>query len=67
MLGDRLAAALDAVGINQERVERWLGVPCNCAERQEKLNQLHAWAARVIRGKTDQAKTYLERITGQSL
>lgn len=65
MLGDTIATALGAVGITQELVERWLGHPCGCEERQIKVNQLHAWAYRVIRGRTDNALQFLNEIMGQ--
>jgi len=43
MLGDMLSKALSAVGITEERVSTWLGRPCGCGERKQKLNSLHAW------------------------
>lgn len=49
-LGDNIKKALTAVGITEERVSNWLGAPCNCAERVEKLNQLGNWASRVLSG-----------------
>lgn len=39
-LGDMVATGLAAVGITKERVERLVGGPCGCGERQEKLNEL---------------------------
>lgn len=62
MLGDTLKLALAAVGVTEERVEGWLGAPCKCKERQEKLNQLDLWARRVVGGKLRRAKEYLEQI-----
>jgi hypothetical protein len=62
-LGDTIEQALTKVGITKERVSGWLGESCNCAERQEKLNQLSRWAKRIIKGKTQQAKEYLIKIT----
>lgn len=47
--GDMVADALSAVGITKERVSGWLGRPCGCAERQEKLNALHSWARRTLK------------------
>ena len=38
-LGDLTAAGLSVIGITKELVESWWGAPCNCSERQEKLNQ----------------------------
>lgn len=39
-LGDMVAAGLSAIGITKERVERIVGGPCGCDERQEWLNQV---------------------------
>jgi hypothetical protein len=50
-LGDTVESALKAVGITKERVERWLGAPCGCAERREKLNRIGSWAMRMLTGK----------------
>ena len=61
-LGDAIHSALSSVGITPERVERWLGRPCGCHERQEKLNQLGWWAKRVLTGKRDRAGEYLDGI-----
>lgn len=63
-MGDRLEAALTAVGLTQEQISQWLGTPCNCDERKEKLNALDSWARRVLRGKIVQAKSFLYRIMG---
>lgn len=65
-LGDAVKRALDAVGITQERVERWLGRKCGCKERREKLNRLGRWAMQAARaflfGSKDEAKKQLERL-----
>lgn len=61
-LGDRVEQALSLVGITEERVSKWLGRPCSCSKRKQKLNQLGAWASRVLLGKTDQAEKYLDEI-----
>ena len=61
-LGDRVHDALDAVGISEERVSRWLGRPCVCPERRERLNRLHRWASRVISGKTEDAERHLSEM-----
>ena len=58
-LGDLIHDALELVGIDSDRVSRWLGTPCNCSERIEKLNALSRWATRVIKGKTQTASKYL--------
>lgn len=65
-LGDNVEAALKTVGITSERVSAWLGRPCGCPERKRRLNNLGAWAHRVITGKTDKAEQYLEEIIGDS-
>ena len=62
MLGDLVERALSLVGVTQERVERWVGGPCGCEERKQKLNQLGYWVARVLSGKRDRAEQYLEQI-----
>lgn len=62
MLGDAVYKALSSVGLTSARVERWLGGPCGCEERRQKLNQLSAWASRVLAGKTADAERWLSRI-----
>jgi hypothetical protein len=49
-LGDQVESVLSTIGINKERVSRWLGKPCECPARQEKLNRLGDWAASVAKG-----------------
>lgn len=66
MLGDSVASALAAVGVTPERVEKWLGRPCGCEERQIKLNQLDIWARRVLKGRTEQAVYYLKLMLEES-
>lgn len=39
-LGDRVAQFLSLIGITKSRVEKLMGKPCNCNERQDALNQL---------------------------
>jgi hypothetical protein len=62
LLGDTVEKALSTVGITKERVERWLGRPCECDYRQEKLNALSYWAVRVLSGKTSGMKQQLEEV-----
>ena len=62
-LGSTVARALASVGLTEERVGRWLD-GCRCRERRERLNQLGHWARRVLRGRTDLAKKYLQDIMG---
>ena len=64
-LGDILETALKKVGITQEKVERFLGKPCKCPERRQKLNMLGAWAKRVLTGKTDDAEKHLLNIMNE--
>lgn len=63
MLGDSIERALRVVGITENRVRAVLG-ECNCRERRDRLNALHAWAARVLAGKLEGARGYFERIVG---
>jgi hypothetical protein len=63
LLGDILESALSKVGITKERVSKWIGQDCGCSERKEKLNRLHAWAKRVLSGKTEDAEKHLNEIT----
>lgn len=67
LLGDFIEQALNKVGITPEKVEKFTGRPCSCKRRRDKLNQLHSWAARVISGKTEDAKEHLEKIIGDSV
>lgn len=62
MLGDTISHALAIIGITEQRVSRWIGAPCGCKERQDKLNALGYWAIRVLKGQTDNAEDYLDRI-----
>lgn len=66
-LGDIVEKALTYIGVTKDRVEAWVGAPCNCAERQAKLNALGWWAKRTLVaaianpfGWRDKAKKYLE-------
>lgn len=64
-LGDVIESALSSVGVTQEAVFKWLGVPCNCEERKQKLNQLSTWARRVVKGHTEGAIRFLNEMIGQ--
>lgn len=66
-MGYRIEQALTAVGVTKERVEKFVGAPCGCVERREKLNRLGAWAMRVIGGKTENAEKYLEEIIAEEV
>ena len=61
-LGDMVEKALTSVGITKDRVEKLLGRPCNCKERQRRLNELSHWARRVVGGKLSGAMDYFNRI-----
>lgn len=63
-LGNRIESALKLIGIDSALVESWVGVPCGCEERRDKLNQLGFWAARILKGKTERAREYLAGIIG---
>lgn len=62
LLGDTISSALSIVGITEDRVSSWLGRPCGCGRRREKLNQLDIWARDTLLQKTKNAKTILERL-----
>lgn len=66
MLGSCLKRALEAAGVTEERVSRWLGAPCGCEERRKKLDALDAWARRVLRKGVKDAVRYLEELTCES-
>lgn len=59
-LGDVIEAGLTFFGVTKARVSKWLGRPCNCTERQTKLNKLGAWAAAWIGGKSADGKGEIE-------
>lgn len=61
-LGDLVSKALSTVGLSEERVSRWVGAPCGCPERKEKLNRLGFWATRVLKGQLDKAREFLESL-----
>jgi hypothetical protein len=63
-LGDFVESALDKIGAARvvNKVHAWLGIPCGCKKRKEKLNQLHRWATRVIQGKEGKAEQYLNEL-----
>lgn len=49
-LGSLVKQALSKIGITEERVSNWIGAPCNCSERAEKLDQLSEWAEQIVKG-----------------
>lgn len=62
-LGDMVEKALSTVGITEERVGKWLGAPCGCKERQEKLNRLGAWVKSLFSGSAK--KEHLEEMLSE--
>ena len=51
-LGEHVESILTTFGITKDRVENWVGGPCGCEERKQKLNALGEWAANAAgRGK----------------
>lgn len=68
-LGNWVKRQLDRVGVTRERVDviaEWLGAPCDCQERQEKLNALGSWATETKNHTIEEAKGLLYRILGKS-
>lgn len=65
MLGTLIQSALASVGISQDLVESWLGRPCGCRERAEKLNQLTLWA-KSIPTRISSSRKFLYDIMGFS-
>ena len=61
-LGDLIEQALSAIGLTQDRVERWLNRPCGCEERRNRLNQISGWASRIVQGKLYKAEEYLNSL-----
>ena len=61
-IGDRIGQALSIVGITPNRVTNWLGKPCGCEERKEKLNRLETWVLEFFRGNKETSKEELEEI-----
>lgn len=66
LLGDAVETALRSVGVTKERVEKFVGGPCGCEERQRKLNQLHLWAIRFIKNRSTHPISELEGILEES-
>lgn len=65
-IGDILEAALAKVGITSDRVSTWLGRPCKCRERRNRLNALGKWAYRVFTGKIagEEAEKQITEVIG---
>ena len=63
-LGTLIESALKTVGVTSERVSAFLGRPCKCPERVEKLNSISNWARMTVKDKLQDAKEQLERLIG---
>lgn len=61
-VGDLISSALAIVGVTDDSVSRWFGRPCGCDQRRQRLNQLHRWATRVVSGKIERAREYLDSL-----
>lgn len=62
LLGDRIESVLSLLGITSERIEAWVGAPCGCKERAEKLNLLEQWAITSLRESGRRSREYLRKI-----
>ena len=59
LLGDHVKNALEKVGISEEKVTKWLGRPCGCAKRRQKLNNLHLWIRQILGNEREQGEKQL--------
>lgn len=64
-IGTKISEALAMIGLTEGSIERWLGRPCGCRERADKLDALGAWASRVLAGRVEKARHWLEQLTGK--
>lgn len=62
--GDHVETALSSFGITEERVSKWLGKPCGCAERKRKLNALGNWASKFLGGDKTEAESHFSNMIG---
>lgn len=65
LIGDQIEQALTAVGITSDRVSKFIGRPCGCHERKERLNRLYAWAIRVMGGHVEEGKKDIEEMLNE--
>ena len=64
-LGDQIETGLSAIGVTKDRVSAWIGAPCGCAARQEKMNKLSASIQRFFTGaKKEEIASEIEAMTG---
>lgn len=63
-LGDAVKSALEMLGVTEERVSRFLGRPCGCRRRRDRLNRLSDWAYSLVAGgkPVSEARTELDTI-----
>lgn len=64
-LGDQISAALSLIGVTEERVTTWVGAPCGCGERREKLNRLSKWAQAAMKSGAEKASEKLAKLLGK--
>lgn len=63
--GDRLGMALAKIGITDESVSAWVGAPCNCPERRERLNRLGRWVTGILAGGQSEADAAATELTSE--
>ncbi len=63
-LGDILEQALEKIGVTKDRVEQWLGRPCNgCTERKRRLNRLGWHVQQIMKyGKIEESKARFDEM-----
>lgn len=61
-LGEFVERALSTLGVTKDRVEQWVGKPCGCRERKQKLDALDKWARQSLAKGGEQAVEYLRRL-----
>jgi hypothetical protein len=60
---ESLETAMTLVGIDKERVYNWLHSGCqSCDESRRKRAKIQLWTIRVLRGRTEGAEDFLDRI-----
>lgn len=63
--GDRLQRAFAKVGVTDESVSAWIGAPCKCPERREKLNRLGRWVNSILTGSQSEADAAAAELTSE--
>lgn len=64
-LGTAIEQALKRVGVTEERVSRWIGRPCGCSVRRDRLDKISEWAAQVLSGRSNNPAEDLRRTMGE--